>query len=70
MTGFLICSQIISQIRRLRESIEEVLDVDFGSAGDDNLQPLQLRNTCGCASQKPQEGLGDYACCRIRRMRQ
>src|SRR5258706_14560311 len=38
-TGILICSQIIWQIRRLAESIKETVDIDFGSAGDDDLQP-------------------------------
>ena len=40
------------QIRRLVESIKEMLDVDFGSAGDDDFEPWGL---CGCISQDLQE---------------
>ncbi len=47
-----ICGQVISEIRRLGDSIKEFLDIDFGSAGDDNLQP---RSSCGCIGQDLQE---------------
>ncbi len=53
MLGLLICTQIISQIGRLAESIKEELDIGFGSAGDDHFQP---RNTRGRAGQKPEDG--------------
>src|SRR5258706_2012296 len=39
-------------MRRLGESIKGFLDVDFGSAGDDNLQP---RSLCGRICQDLQE---------------
>src|SRR5258706_11665234 len=51
-TGILICGQVIWQIRRLGESIKEMLDIGFGSAGDDNLEP---RSLCGCIGQDLQE---------------
>src|SRR5258706_1214423 len=51
-TGTLIAGQVIWQIRRLGESIKEFLNIDFGSAGDDNLQPWSL---CGCTGQDLQE---------------
>src|SRR5258706_9567450 len=51
-TGILICGQVIWYIRRLGESIKEILDIDFGSAGDDNLQP---RSLCGGIGQDLQE---------------
>ena len=51
-TGISICGQVIWYIRRLVESIKEMLDIDFGSAGDDNLQP---RSLCGCIDQDLQE---------------
>src|SRR5258706_820766 len=51
-TGILICGQVIWEIRRLGESIKEILDIDFGSAGDDNLQP---RSLCGGIGQDLQE---------------
>ena len=50
--GILICGQVILYIRRLGESIEEVLDIDLGSARDDDLQPRCL---CGYIGQGPQE---------------
>ena len=50
--GVLICGKIIWQIRRLREGIKEMLDIDFGSAGDDNLEP---RSLCSGIGQGPQE---------------
>ena len=34
------------------ESIKEILDIDFGSARDDDLQP---RSLCGCIYQDPQK---------------
>jgi len=51
-TGILICGQVVWQIRRVCESIKEMLDIDFGSACDDNLEP---RSLCGCICQDPQE---------------
>ncbi len=39
-------------MRRLGESIKEFLDIGFGSAGDDNLQP---RGLCSCIGQDLQE---------------
>src|SRR5258706_4969572 len=51
-TGTLIAGQVIWQIRRLGESTKETLDIDFGSAGEDNLQPRCL---CGCIGQDLQE---------------
>ena len=51
-TGTLIAGQVIWQIRRLGESTKEFLDVDFGSAGDNDLQP---RSLCGCIGQELQE---------------
>src|SRR5258706_5594238 len=51
-TGTLIAGQVIWQIRRLGESTKEILNIDFGSAGDDNLQP---RSLCGCIGQDLQE---------------
>src|SRR5258706_12917808 len=51
--GFLIYSQIVSQMSGPSESIKVVLDVGFGSTGDDNFQP---RSTCERDGQKHQEG--------------
>src|SRR5258706_7560004 len=51
-TGTLIAGQVIWQIRRLGKSTKEFLDIDFGSAGDDNLQP---RGLCSCIGQDLQE---------------
>jgi len=39
-------------IRRLGESIKEMLDIDFGSAGDDNLQPQSLCSSIGQGLQE------------------
>src|SRR6267154_6148698 len=39
-------------MRRLGDSIKEMLDLEFGSAGDDDLQPQSL---CGCIGQDLQE---------------
>src|SRR5258706_6268226 len=39
-------------MRRLGESIKEMLDVNFGPAGDDNLKPWSL---CSGTGQDPQE---------------
>src|SRR5258706_4616486 len=39
-------------MRRVGASIKEFLDIDLGSAGNDNLQP---RSLCGCIGQDPQE---------------
>ena len=39
-------------MRWLGESTKETFDIDFGSAGDDNLQP---RSLCGCIGQDSQE---------------
>ena len=50
--GILICGKVICQICRLGESIKEMLDIDFGSAGDDNLEPWGL---CGCIGQDLQD---------------
>src|SRR5258706_3162371 len=50
--GILICGQVIWHIRRLGESIKEVLDIDLGSARDDDLQPWSL---CRCIGKDPQE---------------
>src|SRR5258706_12190339 len=50
--GILICGQVIWHIRRLGESIKEVLDIDLSSARDDDLQPQSM---CGCIGQDPQE---------------
>ena len=36
----------------MSESVKEFLDIDFGSAGDDNLEP---RSLCSCICQIPQE---------------
>src|SRR5258706_7656135 len=51
-TGISICGQIIRLIRRLGKSIEDTLDIDFGSAGDDDLQP---RSLCSGVGQNLQE---------------
>ena len=51
-TGILICGQVIWKIRRLGDSIKEMLDIDLGSACDDDLQP---RSLCSCIGQDPQE---------------
>src|SRR5258706_11838066 len=41
-------------MRRLGESTKETMDIDFGSASDDDLQP---RSLCDCIGQGPQETL-------------
>jgi len=41
-------------MRQLGESIEELLDIEFGSTGDDNLEP---RGLCGCIGQNLQDAL-------------
>ena len=50
--GILICGQVIWEIRRMPESIKEMLDIDFSSARDGDLQPGSL---CGRIDQDPQE---------------
>ena len=52
ITGIAIGGQVISNIRELGESIKETLDIDFGSARDDDLQP---RSLCSCIGQDLQE---------------
>ena len=51
-TSILICGQVIWEIRRLGEGIKEMLDIDFSSARDDDLQP---RSLCGCIGQDLQD---------------
>ena len=51
-TRISIRDQVICCIRGLVETLKEMLDIDFGSAGDNNLQP---RSLCGCTSQDLQE---------------
>ena len=45
--GILVSGQVIWKIRRLGESIKELLNIEFGSAGDDNLEPWCLRGGIG-----------------------
>ena len=51
-TGISIFGQIIRLMRRLGKSIEDTLDIGFGSAGDDDLQPRSLCSGIGQGLQE------------------